>query len=333
MPEPRILQVLNDFTTEIHNRDADSLAYMTRRWLDVERNLDTQIQALAQDIDALRRAGKEISRGKLMRMERYKALLRQTIDEVDKYQSFADNHIRGEQRDAYLLGGDAAQAALRSARVGVNFNHLPADAANNMIGFCQDGSPLFDVLKKRALSPDAVDGLTTQLINAVALGYSPRKTADMIKAGLEEGLSKALTIARTEQMRAYREATFQSYNVNDEYLDGWIWLSACQTRTCAACWAMHGTKHPVTERLNDHVNGRCTMAPIVRLSDTETLSVPMGEERFAKLSPDKQNYILGDVRYQMYKDGKLDFSSLAKFTDDPTWGKSVQITPMKELNQ
>ena len=62
-----------------------------------------------------------------------------------------------------------------------------------------------------ALAPDMVARLTRNLIEAISLGYSPRKTAEMMAGGLTDSLSKALVIARTEQIRTYREATLAQY--------------------------------------------------------------------------------------------------------------------------
>jgi hypothetical protein len=40
-----------------------------------------------------------------------------------------------------------------------------------------------------------------------------------------------------------------------------VWVAALGPRSCAACVAMHGSFHPVTERLDGHPNCRCTMVP------------------------------------------------------------------------
>jgi SPP1 gp7 family putative phage head morphogenesis protein len=337
-----VISTLNDFRKDTLNREKDSMLLMTRRWKGVEDALMPQIDALARDIDALRAAGKDVTPGKLYRMDRYKALLAQVRNETAKYEAWSGRQIEQGQRDYFELGNAAARTMLKDLLppgVNIDFNRIPIDAVNNMVGMCKDGSPLFDVLKKRALFPEAVDGLTTQLINAMALGWNPRKTARAMADGLAAGLNKALVIARTEQLRAYREATFQNYKANSDIVKGWVWHSACDTRTCAACWSMHGTVHALDERLDDHVCGRCAMIPVTKswaelgytgIPDTNPV-IPSGEDVFSKLSEEKQRGILGNTRFQLWKDGTLDFSSLAKFTDDPTWGKSVQITPLKDM--
>ena len=341
MPKPKVIETLDAFKAEVRNNEKDAMLLMAKRWNAVERGLDAQIAALTQEIDALRAIDKLPTANQLYRMERYKTLLAQTQREVGQYERFAQGEIERGQRDYFALGNDAAQAMLRDLTpvgVNINFNRLPVDAVNNMIGYCKDGAPLFSVLKERALYPDAVDGLTTQLVNAMALGYSPRKTALLMKDGLAQGLTKALVIARTEQLRAFREASFQNYNKNSDIVKGWIWHSALGDRTCAACYAMHGTEHPLSERLEDHPSGRCAMIPVSKgwaalgydVPDTNP-KIPSGEEEFAKLDEKQQLAVLGKGRFELYKAGKLDFGKMATFTDDKVWGRSLRIAPLGDI--
>ena len=337
-----VISTLNDFRKDTLNREKDSMLLMTRRWKGVEDALMSQMDALARDIEALKAAGKDVTPGKLYRMARYKALLAQVRNETAKYEGWAGRQIEQGQRDYFELGNAAARSMLKDLLppgVNIDFNRLPVDAANNMIGMCKDGSPLFDVLKKRALFPEAVDGMTTQLINAMALGWNPRKTARAMADGLAAGLNKALVIARTEQLRAYREATFQNYNANQDIVNGWIWHSACDDRTCAACWSMHGTVHTLDERLDDHVCGRCAMIPQTKswaelgytgIPDTNPF-IPSGEDVFSKLSEERQRAILGAWRFDLWQSGDLEFGKIAKFTDDDVWGRSLRIASFKDL--
>jgi hypothetical protein len=170
----------------------------------------------------------------------------------------------------------------------------------------------------------------------MAQGWNPRKTARYMADGLAQGLDKALVIARTEQLRAFREATFQNYNRNSDIVKGWTWSASLDDRCCLCCWSMHGSVHPLSERLSDHIAGRCVASPITKswadlgysgIADTNP-KIPTGEERFNKLSEAKQLEIMGEKRYELYKDGKLAFADMASFVDNPTWGRSVRITPL-----
>lgn len=342
MPKPKIIETLDIFRQNVLDKEQASITLMAKRWQGVEKALIPHMDALALQIELMRQEGKEPTEWQLYRMKRYQQLLAQTQQEVTKYENWAGITIENEQKEYFDLGRKFSMQTLGDLvppGVNISFDRVPADAVQNMIGRCKDDAPLFSVLKNRALYPEAVDGLTTQLINAVALGYNPRKTARLMKDGLAQGLNKALVIARTEQLRAFREASYQNYKKNNNILKGWVWHSALGTRTCAACYAMHGTVHSLDERLDDHVCGRCVMIPLTRgwkelgfdgIPDTNP-AIPSGEDMFAKLSEEKQRVIMGNSRYELWKAGKLEFGKMATFTNDPVWGRSVRITPLDKI--
>jgi SPP1 gp7 family putative phage head morphogenesis protein len=342
MPKPKVIETLELFRKEVMQKEKDMMILMTRRWRDAEKAIEPQIRALSVEIESLRLAGKAVTPDRIYRLSRYKALLAQVQSETAKYETWAARNISYNQRTFFELGSASSQAMLRDVLppgININFNRIPVAAVENMIGLSRDGSPLFSVLQKRALYPDAVDRMTTQMINAMALGYNPRKTAEMMKDGLAAGLNKALVIARTEQLRAYREATYQNYNANQDIVKGWVWHSACDDRTCAACWAMHGTVHALDERLDDHVCGRCAMVPVTKtwaemgyagLAEPNT-DKRSGEEIFGTLDEERQRSILGAGRFDLWQSGDIEFRSMAKFTDDDVWGRSLRVTPIKDL--
>ena len=80
-----------------------------------------------------------------------------------------------------------------------------------------------------------LDRLGRTLIVGTAQGWNPRKTAARMKGDLAGGLQKALTIARSEQMRVYREATRAQYE-RSGVVSGQRRLSAHDDRVCPA-WA------------------------------------------------------------------------------------------------
>ncbi|NPV86000.1 MAG: hypothetical protein HPY45_08340 [Anaerolineae bacterium] len=147
-------------------------------------------------------------------------------------------------------------------------------------------------------------------------------------------LSRALTIARTETLRGHREATRASYQANSDIVRGWVWHSAADERTCAACWAMHGTFHTLDERLDDHPNGRCAMVPKTKtwaeigkqygidLSDVPDTNseIEPGVLLFDKLPAEKQIGILGPAKWAAWKDDQFTLSDLVGQTESTIWG-------------
>jgi hypothetical protein len=237
MPDrPKILTILDDFNRHIDNLEADQMIEMTRRWMQVEDALDYQIKDLADILAQRIKDGKPVTENNIRQLSRWKELLRQAVTEADKYQNYADKLIAANQIEYGRLGLDAAQEVLRLSGVSINFTMLNTDAINNMIGLAGDGSPLFDVLKKRAIAPEMVDGIQSQLIEAIATGINPRKTAELIKDGLSAGLNKALVIARTEQLRAYRQASLDQYQASG-VVQSYTRHCALSERTCLACFS------------------------------------------------------------------------------------------------
>jgi hypothetical protein len=95
-----------------------------------------------------------------------------------------------------------------------------------------------------------------------------------------------------------------------------------------SCLAMHGTIHELTEQLNDHHNGRCTMLPY-----PQGLQVikQTGQEWFDSLTDQQKEASMGKGRYQAYKDGRFDFGKLTRELPDPVYGPMRSETPLKDL--
>jgi len=160
------------------------------------------------------------------------------------------------------------------------------------------------------------DDARRTLAGAILSRQSPRRVAVLMNRAFGTPLPRALTISRTEILRAAREASRQSYIQNRHLLVGWTWLSAMDDRTCPYCWSQTGTHHPVTDELVSHPNCRCVMVP-----DTGRLSMPNGVEAFGRLSAARQAKILGPKAYAAYKSGEITLADLAGTRVDPRWGE------------
>jgi hypothetical protein len=168
------------------------------------------------------------------------------------------------------------------------------------------------------------------LVNGVALGRNPRVVAQQLADIGLRPLARALTIARTEQLRAYRASTKAIYQSYPEVVTGWYWYSALDSRCCASCIAQHGTFHPTSESLNSHPNCRCAMVPGV-----EGLGrVPSGGEWFISQKPPMQRKILGKRGYEAWQRGEVDLDDFVRRTFSPVWGEgSTQASLKYALDQ
>lgn len=327
MPEPEVVRAAREFKAALLAREKEQVAVMVRAWLTVERALERQIADLAAEIEAMRQRGEKPSLGKVKRLERYRQLLVQTQRQVSQYEAWAERVISAGQREMAQLGLWNAEQLI-GAQIGVDFNRLPYEAVQNIVGITADGAPLFDLLKQRALWPASVQGLMDALRNAIAMGWNPRKTALRMKDGLAEGLTKALVIARTEQLRAYRIASVAEYRESG-VVSGFRRLAAKDDRTCLGCLMADGEVIPLGQELGDHPAGRCTCIPIVK--GAAPIEYQTGREWFEGLRPDQQAEMMGEKMYQAWRDGKFDLPALTKRTRHRVWGPGIAVTPLGEL--
>ena len=103
----------------------------------------------------------------------------------------------------------------------------------------------------RPLTPQMEREMKSALIRGIAVGDNPRTAAADMLARLEGvfngGRNRALVIARTEMLSAYREANRVGEESMKDVLQGWTWCAALDRRTCPSCLAKHGTEHPLAE--------------------------------------------------------------------------------------
>lgn len=124
--------------------------------------------------------------------------------------------------------------------------------------FLGEDSPLFDLVS--SLPAKTAKAMYRELRTAVLTGQNPKLTARKIAAIGDISKNRALTIARTEQLRAYRQATAASYRAS-KVVTEWVWHASLDRRCCFACASLHGTVWPKDELMRNHPNCRCAMVP------------------------------------------------------------------------
>lgn len=180
---------------------------------------------------------------------------------------------------------------------------------------------LYDAGQRRALRDI--------LVGAATSGTNPRAIAGIIRDTLGIGETRALTTARTETLRAMRAATLTRY-ADAPAVDGWIWISARDSRTCAFCWSMHGSVHSLDEPMATHPNCRCSQAP-QSSGDELRPNIPTGTEEFAKLSDSAQRRILGPGAYRLFKAGTVNLDDFRGLGTHPVWGRVGYRRSLREI--
>jgi SPP1 gp7 family putative phage head morphogenesis protein len=302
-------------------RDQATLAEMARRWRALEASLEPQMELLAQEIQ--QRGLRRTNPGQIARMERYQTLLAQVREQIALYSQTAAPYLAQQQGQYAQLGlFDSAQYFDAAAMTA--FNRLPVEALNIAIGLAGDGTPLQELLARTW--PDAVDRLTQELINGLGEGLGPREVARRMVRGTGASLTRAQTIARTETLRVYREASRQQYAAAG--VEQWIRIEAKDRRTCPGCLALDGTRYPMDQRPYDHPNGRMTLIP-----DLSGLPARQSIQEWFRSQPEEQQreQLQSPRRYEGLVRGKFAWEDMAKIVDDPVWGPSVQVRPLSEL--
>lgn len=322
---------MRQFKADLLAQESVQMMRMAQTWLDLELGMRASFSDLAQEVYAMRQAGDKIDRATLYRLERYRRLLRQMQETiVTRYAPYVADEVTAQQRRLLGRGINDASAAIQAVQaeqgVGATFDRLPVEAVERMVGLTGDGSPLMDVL--RDAYPDAVNAATNVLIDATARGINPRETADrMMQAAGGTALNRALVIARTEQLRVYREASRAQY-MESGLVRGFRRLATHDSRTCPACLALEGEYYDVASPLRVHPQCRCAMIPVVK--GYRDLRFEYGEPWLQSQPEETQRAILGKGGYEAWRHG-VPLSRFASITPNQTWGDTVRVTPVKDL--
>jgi len=330
---PSAYQYMQQNKLLLEAMDAEQMRLMVSQWLQMEGHLEARISDLAQHVTSMRAAGEAVTHETLMTIERYQKLLAQTQKELYGYTEFAERLISEQQAKLAKMGIEHASTAIQMSLfesgpgVGAFFDKLPVSAIENMVGLTAKGSPVAEVLAKHW--PNAVQNMTDILVRNTGLGINPRQTAREMADGLAaEGLNNAMTIARSEQLRVYREASRQQYQASG-MVQQYERMCAHQPRTCMACLALDGEIYDTEDLIETHACCRCIMRPIV--DGMPSIERETGQDWFEKQPEHVQREMMGPSRYEMYKSGDVGIKDMVVTGDHPDWGPTAGVRSVKDL--
>ena len=194
--------------------------------------------------------------------------------------------------------------------------------------------------RKWPLTRDAEAAMKRALTGGVAEGRHPREVARRmvgdVRGAFNGGLARARNIARTELLDAHRAAAAATRAKNREVVTGWMWVAELSSRTCPACWAMHGSTHPPeVEGPWGHPSCRCVSVPTTKswadlgFEDIPEVPAPVpdAEAVFERLSEAEQRRVLGPARYEAWLRGDYPIGDWAVTVPNPGWRDSVRTSP------
>lgn len=338
MANPRpLIQASNAFLDQLDIAGDAAVREMLRRYGPIMRALLDALAQLTQQLKGL----ESPTPAQLYRLDRYQNLLRMVDAEMTRMGATVADRMPGLVDNASGIGLASARelALLQSNAPGVAgaFNRLSAADVSVASSYVAPNSPLMNMLLTQYGNGWA-NVIASQYVSGVALGQSPLK----IVAGLKQTLGTAMPaditrIIRTAQLWSYRQTNREAWQKSG-VVDEWVWHATLDATTCASCWAQNGTRHPVTEVLDDHHNGRCAMVPVVSSNadyQADPVNIPTGEEVFNRYPAARQKEIADaggwGPQYRAYKDGAIKFSDMTRTQNDAVYGDMKSAASLKAL--
>lgn len=342
-------QAVKQFRDALRQKEDRAVLQMRGAAMIAEKRIQGDLDALLLRVEQAAANGETVDAAWLDQEASLRALLLAIEATYTSLGSDAAPKLADQQRAAVT---DAARASetLATAAVGpapgslsLQWNALPTGAIEALVGFASDGSPLSDLIA--AIGPDTAQAIRAALIQGTAAGDNPRQVARAMRQGAQAQIdlsrARAETIARTEMLRAAREASRQSYEANSDVVTGYTRVCAGDSRVCAACFALHGTKYEGSAILPSHPSCRCCMVAITKswaeitgdesIPDTRPV-IETADALFARLSDTDKETVLGRGGYAAWNNGNgTPLSAFGVVLQDARWGPTVRVATLSEL--
>lgn len=315
---------------------------LTAAWVKAWDELAPEFEQAFKDLVSEAPRDRRLSRVSIRKDERIQFLMGRVSRSMRPLTTLARAEISDAVREVVRIG-DQAQAEMISAQLPKDHRHLVESRRSDLTDVFTRTSRRISVLT-RAI-PDYVDQTMRRTIARVAMARLRPDTSQMLlrqtEAAFNLGLSRTMTIATTEALDAYRQAASIGRAANAEVLDGWIWLAQLDRRTCAACFSLHGSVHPLDEAGPEgHPRCRCVGAPKTKtwkelgidigLPEPDDLNLD-GRTIFQAMPREHQLRILGPTRLDLLDRGQIEWGDLATQRSNPGWRRSFVPTPVSQL--
>ena len=320
---PTATELAIAFKKAIDQQDATALTRLAKTYHQLYLRMQPKLDSLLLAISKL----EEPTSGQVMRLAQYKNLINALESELTKYSAYVEVEIRNTSMASVEMAVKQTESFLKAAGYAMP-RSLPTNAIYSMLGFLQEDSPLWERLGK--LAGTNAQKVADALLEGIAFGYNPAKTAKMFENLMGGGLTDAMRMTRTAQAYASREASRAMYLANEDVVTGWYWYSNLDSDTCMACVAENGTFHTNDESMDSHYNCRCTSIPAVKGYDDK---VRTGADWFGNLSEKEQRDMMGNSAFDAWKDGKFDLADMATRRHDDVYGEMLSRTPLQDLIQ
>ncbi len=319
--------LLKQHKRDLINLETRAARDLTVRWLQVERAWRPLISELAHAVAERARAGEAISKGIIYRLQLFSNLHERVIQELDKYGGYLQDRVARLQLRVSLLGVRLFDDLAEIAGYDLSFENLAREAIEQMAGNMADGSPIRSYFLAN-LHTETVERMAQTLVAGIAQGKNPREVARLMVDAGGIGHERALLIARTEMMRAWRETQNLLYHQTD-YVTGWQWVATADRRTCPTCLMLDGRIFPVNQVQVDHPNGRCTSVPVF---EGKPFFRELPASKWLASQPDVvKERIFGPGRWKLIKSGRASMEDVIVPRRHPTFGTHYGTATIEEM--
>ena len=334
---PEIFALKREQIEAIKRLTDDQVTDLVGRWVKLWDDLQPELQDAIEDLYDSAVDGR-VSQAKALRHKKLTDAINLAEQRIAQLSNEMADVVSNDVDTAVKLGAfDSSELVVKqlppgyTSTVATGFGRVPTEAL--------DAITLRTTERIHSLSlpltEDMVAKMRRELVRGIAVGDNPRATARRIMQATEQkfngGLTRAMTIARTEMLDAYRAGSQQAEKDHTDVIESWVWGASLSGRTCPACLAMHGSVHDVDEPgPYGHQNCRCARLPktkswaelgfkgITEPADT----IPSASAWFDNLTPDSQRTILGPAAHTAWSEGRFPMDQWAVRKENPGWRDS-----------
>lgn len=242
---------------------------------------------------------------------------------------------------ARIIASQMPPAAGTRAELTARFDRVDGDVLDAMVERTTERITSY----RRPMSREATEAMQREVIRGVTVGDNPRVAAramlERVEGAFNGGLTRAMTIARTEIIDAHRSGAAAAHWANEDVLAGWQWICAMDKRTCPSCWSKHGNQYPLSETgPDDHQQGRCARMPVPKSwrelgfdIPEPPSAVPDAQKVFASMSKADQLAVMGPVRLHALNTGAVAWADLSVQRFTYGWRPSWAPRPVRQIRR
>jgi hypothetical protein len=332
-----LLDEWNKLKNQLEQSDAKELQRLIDAYGLTYENINPDIEALIELMQAQLDNG-TLTRATINKSSAYNKLIKDIEHELDDYSTWMKTEVKTASTESAkqgLAGGRYLLLVALAGSLGVPTSDVPRELVNyaptTVLDFLQEylkpSGPLYAKIDE--LSGYHADKIAAGILERVGEGMNPRLIGEWITDAYGVGLTDSMRQMRTVQLYSYRQANNEVQIANKDLLEGVVWSAELDDRVCMSCVALHGQVFPVGSVCDDHHNGRCAFLPWVK-------GVPnpieqTGEDWFKQQDENTQKSMMGDAKYEAFKENKFTFDKLTKEYNNDVFGIMKTEATLKDL--